>query len=73
MLAVVFAVLCIGGSFGGGNMYQSNQVFAQIAIVAPALAGTAGASFGGVLSLLVGLVIIGGIKRIGEWPRGSCR
>jgi len=27
VLAVLFAVLCIGGSFGGGNMFQSNQAF----------------------------------------------
>src|SRR5690606_24443104 len=29
ILAFVFAVLCIGGSFGGGNMFQANQAFAQ--------------------------------------------
>ncbi|MEX1000990.1 MAG: alanine/glycine:cation symporter family protein [Crocinitomicaceae bacterium] len=29
-LAVVFAIMCIGGSFGGGNMFQSNQAFAMI-------------------------------------------
>jgi AGCS family alanine or glycine:cation symporter len=67
VLSVVFAVMCIGGSFGGGNMFQSNQAFAQFANVFPSFANTAGAFlFGGVLALLVGLVIIGGIKRIGE-------
>ena len=25
VLAVLFAILCIGGSFGGGNMFQANQ------------------------------------------------
>jgi Na+/alanine symporter len=30
VLAVIFAVLCIGGSFGGGNAFQSNQATAQI-------------------------------------------
>ncbi len=30
VLAVVFAIMCIGGSFGGGNMFQSNQAFAMI-------------------------------------------
>jgi AGCS family alanine or glycine:cation symporter len=66
-LAVLFSVMCIGGSFGGGNMYQSNQAFAQLSSVVPSLAGTSGAvGFGLVLALLVGGVIIGGIKRIGE-------
>jgi AGCS family alanine or glycine:cation symporter len=68
-LAVVFALMCIGGSFGGGNMFQSNQAYAQIAsdTVLPILANTEGAIlFGLLLSVLVGLVIIGGIKRIGE-------
>ncbi len=29
VLAVVFAIMCIGGSFGGGNMFQANQSFAM--------------------------------------------
>jgi len=68
-LSVVFAFMCIGGSFGGGNMFQANQTFAQISSpdVLPVLANPEGAVlFGLVLSLLVGIVIIGGIKRIGE-------
>jgi AGCS family alanine or glycine:cation symporter len=67
VLSVVFSVMCIGGSFGGGNMYQANQAFAQFANVVPAFAGTGGAvAFGLFLAVLVGLVIVGGIKRIGE-------
>ncbi len=67
VLSMVFAVMCIGGSFGGGNMYQANQAFAQFANVAPAFGGTGGAvAFGLLLAVLVGLVIVGGIKRIGE-------
>jgi AGCS family alanine or glycine:cation symporter len=66
-LAPIFAVMCIGGSFGGGNMYQSNQAYAQVSSVFPAIDHTWGAIlFGLVLAVLVGLVIIGGIKRIGE-------
>jgi len=66
-LSMVFAFMCIGGSFGGGNMFQANQSFLQFQAVAPAFANTGGAViFGGVLALLVGLVILGGIKRIGE-------
>jgi AGCS family alanine or glycine:cation symporter len=69
VMAVVFALMCIGGSFGGGNMFQSNQAYAQLSsdTVLPILANTEGAIlFGLLLSVLVGVVIIGGIKRIGE-------
>jgi AGCS family alanine or glycine:cation symporter len=66
-LSVVFAVMCIGASFGGGNMYQANQSFAQLANVAPVFDGVLGSVvFGVFLAGLVGLVIIGGIKRIGD-------
>ena len=64
VLAVVFAVMCVGGSFGGGNMYQSNQSFQILASVVPALDGL-GWLYGIVLAALTGLVILGGIKRIG--------
>jgi AGCS family alanine or glycine:cation symporter len=33
VLAVMFAVFCIGGSFGGGNMFQANQSFMQLVSV----------------------------------------
>jgi AGCS family alanine or glycine:cation symporter len=69
VLAVVFALMCIGGSFGGGNMFQSNQAYAQVSsdTVLPVLGNTEGAIlFGLVLTVLVGLVIIGGIRRIAE-------
>ncbi len=68
-LSIVFAVMCIGGSFGGGNMFQSNQAFLIVSEQIPWLAanGKIGAAiFGALLAGLVGLVIIGGIKRIGE-------
>ena len=66
-LAVIFAVMCIGGSFGGGNMFQSNQSFAQISSVLPFMDNPTGAIvFGLLLAGMVGLVIIGGVKRIGE-------
>jgi AGCS family alanine or glycine:cation symporter len=63
-LALVFAVFCIGGSFGGGNMFQSNQAFVAISGRIPFLADKAWL-FGAVLALLVGMVIIGNIERIG--------
>ena len=63
VLAVLFAILVIGGSFGGGNMFQANQAFSQLTIIAPSLQGK-GAWFGIILAILVGAVIIGGIKSI---------
>ena len=67
VLAVMFAVMCIGGSFGGGNMLQANQSFALVREEVPLLSGTLGqVGFGVALVFLVGLVIIGGIRRIGE-------
>jgi len=63
ILAVVFAILCVGGSFGGGNMFQSNQAFDQAVHMIPAL-NEYGFVFGSVLAVLVGVVIIGGVKSI---------
>ncbi|WP_088319706.1 sodium:alanine symporter family protein [Kineosporia sp. R_H_3] len=67
VLAVVFAICCIGGALGGGNMFQSNQATAQIIAVTGAedspLAGQ-GVWIGLVFAALVGVVIIGGIKSI---------
>ncbi len=44
VLSVMFAVLCIGGSFGGGNMFQANQSFQAMAALVPALGGEHAAS-----------------------------
>jgi len=63
VLAAIFAVLVIGGSIGGGNMFQSNQAFAQLASEVPMIKPY-GAYFGVILAVLVGIVIIGGIKSI---------
>ena len=66
-LAILFALMCIGGSFGGGNMFQANQSYAQVADVLPIFAGGWGAlGYGILLAFLVGIVIIGGIRRIGR-------
>jgi AGCS family alanine or glycine:cation symporter len=67
LLAVLFAIFCIGGSFGGGNMFQANQSFAQLVNVTGGEASwmaDKGWLFGLVIAILVGLVIIGGIKGI---------
>ncbi len=63
-LAVVFAVFVIGGSFGGGNMFQANQAAAQFVQLFDLTGGNAGFYFGLVMAALVAVVIIGGIKRI---------
>jgi AGCS family alanine or glycine:cation symporter len=63
-LAAFFAVLCIGGSFGGGNAAQSNQAAAQIASLFGMTGGNSGFIIGLVIAVLVGITIIGGIKRI---------
>jgi AGCS family alanine or glycine:cation symporter len=67
VLAVMFAVFCIGGSFGGGNMFQANQSFKQVVSVTGGDASwlaDKGWLFGIVIAALVGLVIIGGIQGI---------
>ncbi|MEZ0469948.1 alanine/glycine:cation symporter family protein [Luteimonas salinilitoris] len=67
VLAVVFAICCIGGSLGAGNMFQSNQSFQQMLQVSGGadswLAGK-GWLFGLVMAVLVAGVIIGGLKSI---------
>ncbi|MEM6964852.1 MAG: alanine/glycine:cation symporter family protein [Bacteroidota bacterium] len=64
VLAAFFAVMCIGGSFGGGNMFQANQAAAQFNNMIGASGGNEGVLFGVVMSALVAIVILGGIKRI---------
>ena len=65
-MAVFYAIMLIGGSFGGGNMFQSNQAAAQFKALIGTDSGMAGTLFGFVLAFLVAVVIIGGIKRIGK-------
>ena len=62
--AVLFAIFCIGGSFGGGNAAQSNQATIVIKDLMGLQSNSAGALIGIVLAFLVGIIIIGGIKRI---------
>ena len=67
VLAVLFAIFCVGGSFGGGNMFQANQSFSQLVNVTGGDASwlaDKGWLFGLVVAALVGLVIMGGIKGI---------
>lgn len=62
--AVLFAIFCIGGSFGGGNAAQSNQATIVIKELMGWESTMAGTIVGLVLAVLVGIIIIGGIKRI---------
>ncbi len=66
VLAVLFAIFVIGGSFGGGNMFQANQAAAQFVKLFDLEGGNAGLYFGIVMAFLVAIVIIGGIKRIAK-------
>lgn len=64
VLAGVFCVFCIGGAIGGGNMFQANQSFSGLTAAVPAFENLSWL-YGLILACLVGLVIIGGIRRIG--------
>lgn len=64
ILAVLFAIFVIGGSFGGGNMFQANQAAAQFTKLFQFENSNAGMYFGIVMAGIVAVVIIGGIKRI---------
>jgi len=66
VLAIFFAIMCVGGSFGGGNMFQANQAAAQIIGRFGIDGGSMGFILGLVMAAIVGVVIIGGIKRIGS-------
>ena len=66
-LAIVFALFCIGGSVGGGNMFQANQSYSMVVSVtggADSVLANKGWLFGLIMAFFVGIVIIGGIKSI---------
>ncbi len=69
VLAVLFAIACIGGSLGAGNMFQSNQAHAQLVNISGgvnSLFYDNGWITGLVLALVVFAVIAGGIKSIAK-------
>ncbi|WP_299665105.1 sodium:alanine symporter family protein [uncultured Polaribacter sp.] len=71
VLAVLFAIFVIGGSFGGGNMFQVNQAFQLVENITTPMGGVSflhgkGWLFGLIMAVLVGIVIIGGIKKIAK-------
>ena len=68
-LSVLFAVLCIGGGITGGNMIQINQTAHQIIFIT----GGENSIFHGyawilgtIAAVLIGLVVMGGIKGIAK-------
>ena len=68
-LAVMFSICCIGGALGGGNMFQANQSYQQFV----SITGGEGSFFydnawlyGLILAVILGTVIIGGIKSIAK-------
>lgn len=75
ILAIVFAVFLMGAALGGGNMFQSNQAFEGFfgQFVQPYVGVEevdnvrqyASYGFGLVMAAMVGVVVIGGITRIG--------
>tara|TARA_B110000285_G_C15078120_1_gene591913 strand:+ start:39 stop:1622 length:1584 start_codon:yes stop_codon:yes gene_type:complete len=65
VLAIFFAVMAVGGSFGGGNMFQANQAASQFTKILGLDSPIASVVFGIVVAIIVGIVIIGGIKKIG--------
>lgn len=61
-LAIFFAIMCIGGAFGAGNLFQVNQATTQVVESFGVFDGADGKIwFGLILAVLVGMVIIGGI------------
>ena len=64
VLAVFFAICCIGGSFGGGNAAQSNQATIVVKELLNLQSTMAGTIIGVVMAVVVAIIIIGGIKRI---------
>lgn len=69
VLSVLFAIMCVGGSFGGGNMFQVNQAFKLFEYVTggeQSFIYGKGWLFGLVMAIFAGIVIIGGIKKIAK-------
>ena len=62
ILGAMYAIFIIGGAFGGGNMFQANQSYELFG----KLIGLPNYIYGIILAILVGMVILGGIKRIGQ-------
>ncbi len=67
ILAIFFAICCVGGALGGGNMFQANQSFALLLNITggeDSFFLNKGWLYGLILAIPLGFVIIGGIKSI---------
>lgn len=71
ILSIIFALICIGGAFGAGNMFQVNQSTTQLANIAAELTGGADSFFVGkawifgfIYMGVLSLVVVGGIRGI---------
>ena len=64
-LAGFFCLICIGGSFAGGTAFQVNQSLNALAMTFPFLESHTWI-YGVFMAILVGLVIIGGLRRIAQ-------
>ncbi len=64
VLAVTYAVMIMGGAVGAGNMFQVNQT-AEAFRSTFGIPGSYNWLIGIIMAVLVGIVIVGGIKRIG--------
>ena len=65
VLALLFTVFCIGGSLAGGNSFQVNQSLGILSTQVDFF-DQHGWVYGVVMAVLVGIVIIGGIRRIAQ-------
>lgn len=68
-LSVIFAFLCIGGAITGGNMIQINQTTQQLVNISGgenSLLYGQNWIIGLIVSIVVGLIIVGGIKGISK-------
>ncbi|VEP16363.1 Sodium/alanine symporter AgcS [Hyella patelloides LEGE 07179] len=63
-LAIIYAAFCAIATLGAGNMFQANQAYAAVSNALPFFSNLSWL-FGIILVLVVGLVILGGIERIG--------
>lgn len=63
VLAIVFCVMCIAGSLGGGNAFQVSQSLSAVKQSIP-MFNDYPWLYGAIMVFLVGAVIIGGIRRI---------
>lgn len=67
IVAIFFALCCIGGAFGAGNMFQANQAYGQIVSITGgemSYFADKGWLVGVIIAFFAGLVILGGLKSI---------